>query len=86
MTDPRADEVLAIVAKETGVPRDKLVPEAELATLDIPSLDMVQAIFAIEERFQIDIPVVSGQTGGEFKTVGDLVTHVLHTLDHATPA
>ena len=86
MTDPRADEILAIVAKESGVPRDKLVPEAELATLDIPSLDMVQAIFAIEEHFQIDIPVVSDQTGGEFKTVGDLVAHVLHTLDHATPA
>jgi len=86
MTDPRADEILAIVAKETGVPRDKLVPEAELATLDIPSLDMVQAIFAIEERFQVDIPVVSDQTGGEFKTVGELVAHVLHTLDHATPA
>lgn len=86
MTDPRADEILAIVAKETGVPRDKLVPEAELAALDIPSLDMVQAIFAIEEHFQIDIPVVSDQTGGEFKTVGDLVAHVLHTLDHATPA
>ena len=86
MTDPRADEILAIVARETGVPRDKLVPEAELATLDIPSLDMVQAIFAIEEHFQIDIPVVSDQTGGEFKTVGDLVAHVLHTLDHATPA
>ena len=86
MTDPRADEILAIVARETGVPRDKLVPEAELATLDIPSLDMVQAIFAIEEHFQIDIPVVSDQTGGEFETVGDLVAHVLHTLDHATPA
>jgi len=86
MTDPRADEILAIVARETGVPRDKLVPEAELAVLDIPSLDMVQAIFAIEEHFQIDIPVVSDQTGGEFKTVGDLVAHVLHTLDHATPA
>ena len=86
MTDPRTDEILAIVATETGVPRDKLVPEAELAALDIPSLDMVQAIFAIEERFQVDIPVVSDRTGAEFTTVGELVAHVLHALDHATPA
>ena len=85
MTDPRADEILAIVATETGVARDKLVPEAELAVLGIPSLDMVQAIFAIEERFQVDIPVVSERTGAEFTTVGELVAHVLHTLDHATP-
>ncbi len=83
MTDPRSDEILAIVAAETGVARDRLTPDAELATLGIPSLDMVQAIFAIEERFQIDIPVISNRTGAEFTTVGELVTHVLHTLDQA---
>lgn len=85
-TDPRADEILDIVAKETGVARDKLLPDAELAALDIPSLDMVQAIFAIEERFEIDLPVVNAKTGAEFTTVGALVDHVLHTLEHATPA
>ncbi len=85
VSDPRAEEILDIVAQETGVARDRLVPEAELAALDIPSLDMVQAIFAIEERFKVDIPVVSEQTGAEFTTVGALVDHVLHTLDHATP-
>jgi len=83
MTDPRSDEILAIVAAETGVARDRLTPDAELATLGIPSLDMVQAIFAIEERFQIYIPVISNRTGAEFTTVGELVTHVLHTLDQA---
>lgn len=81
MTDPRADEILDIVAAETGVSRERLVPDAELAGLDIPSLDMVQAIFAIEERFKVDIPVVSQQTGAEFTTVRGLVDHVLHTLD-----
>lgn len=84
MIDPRTAEILDIVAAETGVARDRLLPDAELAGLDIPSLDMVQAIFAIEERFKIDIPVVSVRTGAEFATVGDLVSHVLHTLDHAT--
>ena len=83
MTDPRSDEILAIVAAETGVARDRLTPDAELATLGIPSLDMVQAIFAIEERFQVDIPVISDRTGVEFTTIGELVTHVLHTLDQS---
>lgn len=83
MDDPRANEILDIVAKETAVDRARLTPDAQLSDLGIPSLDLVQAIFAIEERFKIDIPVNSERSGAEFSTVGDLVNHVLSTLDHA---
>lgn len=83
MTDPREAEILDIVAKETDVARDRLVPDAVIADLDIASLDLVQTIFALETRFGIEIPVVSERTGAEFTTVGDLVAHVLYTLDKA---
>lgn len=83
MNDPRADEILDIVAKETGVDRARLTPDAVLSDLEIPSLDLVQTIFAIEERYKVDIPVVSERTGAEFETVGDLVRHVLSTLESA---
>lgn len=80
MTDPREAEILEIVAKETGVERERLVPEAAIADLDIPSLDLVQAIFALESRYGVEIPVVSERAGAEFATVGDLVHHVLRTI------
>ncbi len=83
MSDPRSDEILDIVAKETGVDRTRLTPDAVLSDLEIPSLDLVQTIFVIEERFKVDIPVVSESTGAEFQTVGDLVRHVLATLEAA---
>ena len=83
MNDPRADEILDIVAKETGVDRARLTLDASLNDLEIPSLDLVQTIFAIEERYKVDIPVVSDRTGTEFQTVGDLVRHVLATLEAA---
>ena len=83
MHDPRSDEILDIVAKETGVDRTRLTPDAVLSDLDIPSLDLVQTMFAIEERYKTDIPVVSDRTGAEFQTVGDLVQHVIATLDKA---
>jgi acyl carrier protein len=88
MQDPRTAEILDIVAKETGVPRAALVPQAEIAALDIASLDMVQAIFAIESKFDVEIPVVADKQGAEFTTVGELVAHVLATLDRkdAAPA
>lgn len=83
MHDPRSAEILDIIAKETGVDRDCLSLDAVISDLDIPSLDLVQTIFAIEERFKVDIPVVSERTGAEFQTVGDLVQHVLATLEAA---
>ena len=69
--------ILDVVAKETGVPRDRLQPEAVLADLEIASLDMVQTVFELEGQFGIEIPVVADRTGAEFETVGQLVQHVL---------
>ncbi len=83
--DPRADAILGIVAKETGVARELLSPDASIDALGVASLDMVQTIFALESHYDIEIPVVSDQAGAEFATVGSLVSHVLATLDRATP-
>ena len=79
--DPRVSDILDIVARETAVERDRLAPGATIAALDIASLDMVQAIFAIESRFHVEIPVISERSGAEFETVGELVYHVLATID-----
>lgn len=81
--DPRTNEILDIIAKETAVDRAALVPEATLEELGIPSLDLTQAVFEIETHFDIEIPVVADRDGAEFTTVGGLVLHVLNTLDQA---
>jgi len=83
--DPRSSDILDIFAKETGADRDLLVPEAVISDLEVASLDLVQTIFAIEEKYKVDIPVASAESGAEFQTVGDLVRHVLATLDAAQP-
>lgn len=79
-TDPRAAEVLDIVARETGVDRALLRPEATIEELGIPSLDLVQTIFAIETAFDIEIPALSPDAGTEFRTIGDLLCHVMTVL------
>lgn len=81
--DPRVGEILDIVAKETDVDRAALVASATLDELGIPSLDLTHALFAIETHFDIEIPVVSDQQGGEFATVGALVAHILATLNRS---
>lgn len=79
--DPRATDIIAIVAKETGIVADKLTPDAKLADLGVASIDMVQSIFEIETKYNIELPMVAEQGEGEFETVGALVAHVLQTLD-----
>ena len=78
--DPRLAEVLDIIAAEAGVDRARLLPDVAVASLDIASLDMVQAMFAIETRFDVEVPVLAASGEPEFATVGDLVDHVMATI------
>ena len=84
--DPRTSAILDIVAKETQIDRGLLNLDASIEGLGIPSLDMVQTIFEIEARYEVEIPVVSDRSGAEFNTLGDLVAHVLQAIDAAQPA
>lgn len=49
------DDIIALIAKETGLPADRLVPDATLATLDISSLDLVSMLFELEDRYGIEV-------------------------------
>lgn len=49
------DEIIALIAKETGLPTEQLLPEATLATLDISSLDLVSLLFELEDRYGVEI-------------------------------
>jgi acyl carrier protein len=84
--DPRTSDILDIVAKETRLDRGLLTLDASIESLGIPSLDMVQTIFEIESRYDVEIPVVSDQAGAEFRTIGDLVAHALRAIDAAEAA
>ena len=86
--DARSDQILDIFAREAGVDRSALVPDASIESLEVASLDLALAIFELERHFDIELPVIAqdardGATGGdaEFGTVGDLVSHVLATID-----
>lgn len=84
--DPRVDEILAIIARETAVDAATLRPEAVIQDLGIASIDMVQTLFALELHFDVEIPVLADRVGAEFGTVAELVSHVLATLNRARPA
>jgi acyl carrier protein len=70
------DEILDIVAEKAMVDRSKLVPEAKLADLNISSLDMVEVIFALEDKLGIEMPFNANTNAQEFQTLGDVIKAV----------
>ena len=70
------DDILDIVAEKAMVDRSKLTPEARLGDLNISSLDMVEVIFALEDRLGIEMPFNANTSSQEFQTLGDVIAAV----------
>jgi acyl carrier protein len=49
------DEILEIVSTRANIERSALVPSATMQSLNIPSLDMVEILFELEEKFDVYI-------------------------------
>jgi len=54
--DNTQDAIFAIIAKEAHIPVEKISLESTLKDLEIDSLDVVQIIFELEDRFGITLP------------------------------
>src|ERR1700749_1832259 len=67
------DEILDIVAQKAMVDRAKLSLDAKLTDLQISSLDVVEIVFALEDKFQIQIPFNANSTNMEFERVSEVV-------------
>lgn len=71
-----ADAVIATIA--TKLPPDRPAPAMDdrLDELGLESLDVVDMIFELEDRFGIEIPVNANNSEREFRTVADVVREV----------
>jgi acyl carrier protein len=75
MADLAAD-VVALIAKKVRVERPSLQLSDKLEELGIESIDAVELIFDIEEKFDIQVPYNANNPRTEFDTVGDVVRAV----------
>lgn len=64
------DAVLDVIAKEAGVDRASLRPDATFAEMDISSLDMMSALFTLEDEFGV---AIDPEQLGPAATLRDLV-------------
>ncbi len=76
MSQPQIDEILDIVAQKALIDRSKLTPSAKLADLNVSSLDMVEVMFALEDKFGIELPFNANTNATDLGTVGDVIALV----------
>ena len=72
-------EIMEIVAKQAKVDSATLKRDTRLADLDLQSIDIVELVFAIEEKYDIEVPYTPqdlNSAGISFETVGDLTNAV----------
>jgi acyl carrier protein len=72
-----AQDVMAIIKKKIRVERDQISMDDRLQDLGLESLDALELVFDIEEKFNIEIPVNANEANiGGFETVADVVREV----------
>jgi len=83
-------DVVAIIAQHAKVDPAGLSRATELSTLDLVSLDMLEIVFDVEEKFDITIAYNANQALSpehkSFKTVGDVMDFVAIHLSSKTVA
>jgi len=62
-------KVADIIAEQLGVDKEKVVGEATLTELGADSLDIVEAVMALEEGFDVELP---DEETTALKNVGDV--------------
>lgn len=72
-------DVFAIIASQAKVAPSTLQPATLLSDLHLESIDVVELVFAIEEKFDIQVPYSPSDqdsAGISFKSVGEIVEAV----------
>lgn len=79
MSGTVAEKVIAIIAEQAVLDPSDVRMDSTLESLGIDSLGLVEAIFAIEEAFDISVPFNAnepGKSGFDISSVGAIVAAV----------
>ena len=87
MIDER--DIFEIVAKQAKVEPSALTSDVLLSDLELQSIDVVELVFAIEEKFDIQVPYSPSDqdsAGISFKSVGEIIEAVNKLVAEQHPA
>jgi len=82
-------DVFEIVAKQAKTDAAALTRTTKLSDLNLQSIDVVELVFAIEEKFDIEVPYSPSDqntAGISFQSVGEIVDAVNKLIAEQHPA
>lgn len=74
-----AAKVIEIIATQAMLEPSDITPDSRMADLGVDSLGLVEAIFAIEEAFDVSVPFNANEPGKsdfDISTVGSIIAAV----------
>ncbi|HEY7856359.1 MAG TPA: acyl carrier protein [Terriglobales bacterium] len=83
MPDELTQEVIAVIAREQRLPVESISPESSFEELKIDSLDGVNIVFALEEKYNLTIP---DDVAREMKSVRQVIDALRKQLSAASPS
>jgi acyl carrier protein len=74
------EEIVDVIAAEGMVDKSKITPDATIESLDLKSVDIVMILTALEEKFNVYIPMDGSlQEAKDVKSLIDaLAEHIVH--------
>jgi acyl carrier protein len=77
--DDIEEQVIEVIAKKRRIDPSALSRDSTFADLDIDSLEAIDLLFTLEDRFQIDIPDGVAQHITTVGQVSDALRPILHS-------
>lgn len=74
-----SQQVREVIANESRIDIEKLTPEATLEDLEIESIDMVEILMGIEEKFDIYVPMNDQMANN--KCIADVIREVTRLVN-----
>jgi len=73
------EEIIEVIAAEGMIDRAKVTPDATIESLDLKSVDIVMILTALEEKFNVYIPM-----DGSLQEAKDVKTLIEALAEHIT--
>lgn len=83
MPDELTQDVIAVIAREQRLPAESISPDATFEELKIDSLDGVNIVFALEEKYNLTIP---DDVAREMKSVRQVIEALRNQLGATSPS
>jgi acyl carrier protein len=65
--------VISVLSRSAMIPEETIRPELELEALGVGSLEQIECVMAIEDEFEVEVPIADLR---KLRTVGDVIDAV----------